>query len=38
MDERWIVPIVDDDDLDRMAVRRAFKSAGMPVANCRGPG
>ena len=32
MDERWTILVVDDDDLDRMAVRRALKSVGMPLA------
>src|SRR5215212_12202565 len=32
MDERWTILVVDDDALDRMAVRRALKSADMPLA------
>src|SRR5262249_34003557 len=32
MDEYWTILVVDDDDLDRMAVQRALKSAGMPLA------
>src|SRR5689334_8677574 len=31
MDERWTILVVDDDDLDRMAVQRALRSAGMPL-------
>ncbi|HEU5101377.1 MAG TPA: ATP-binding protein [Roseiflexaceae bacterium] len=31
MDERWTILVVDDDDLDRMAVQRALKSAGLPL-------
>ncbi|HJZ46086.1 MAG TPA: ATP-binding protein [Roseiflexaceae bacterium] len=31
MDEYWTILVVDDDDLDRMAVQRALKSAGMPL-------
>src|SRR6187455_2308886 len=32
MEESWEILVVDDDDLDRMAVRRALKSAGVPLA------
>jgi signal transduction histidine kinase/FixJ family two-component response regulator len=32
MDERWTILVVDDDELDRMAVRRALKNMGMPLA------
>ena len=32
MDERWTILIVDDDELDRMAVRRALKSAGIQAS------
>lgn len=31
MEERWTILVVDDDDIDRMAVRRALKSAGMAL-------
>ena len=31
MDERWTILVVDDDALDRMAVRRALKSADMAL-------
>lgn len=31
MDERWTILIIDDDDIDRMAVRRALKSAGLAL-------
>jgi CheY-like chemotaxis protein len=32
IDERWTILLADDDDIDRMAVRRALKSAGMLLA------
>jgi signal transduction histidine kinase/CheY-like chemotaxis protein len=32
MDKRWTILIIDDDDIDRMAVRRALKSAGLALA------
>jgi signal transduction histidine kinase len=31
MDQRWTVLVVDDDELDRMAVRRGLRQAGMPL-------
>jgi signal transduction histidine kinase/CheY-like chemotaxis protein len=31
MDERWTILVVDDDEIDRLAVRRALKSAGMAL-------
>src|SRR5690349_15049948 len=32
MDERWTILIVDDDELDRMAVRRALRNVGIALA------
>ena len=32
MDERWTILVVDDDDLDRMAVRRALGRVELPLA------
>lgn len=31
MEERWTILLVDDDELDRMAVRRALKSVDLPL-------